>query len=401
MSDHTASSPDIWASYLKADEKILWQGRPSGAFHMRRGDGWNIFGGIIAMLMTGFMASVAFAPDSAMANAPILFKVIFGGIVLFGFLFGLYIASFQFYFAAVRRGKTRYAITNQRALSLTTGRKEKFEDEALNATTNLDYVPGDLASIYYKKTAKRVKNVQNRNGNRVGPERQKTSYSTKYIYKGFELIPDGAVAYQTMLGVIGAKLAKPDAAKAGKGGEAWQDFLFEGETLLWEGAPTTGPRPTKFGIIFTVLGLLFMYIFGPITFRALFSGHGSSEALMIGGLAAAMFVLGLWMAVGIWLLDIRKRKATRYALTNRRAFVASALAGRKMLTYAIKPHYRPLLLKGTMDEVTFGEEDWFDRKTGAKTQRAISFKYLKDGQEVYDILTRVSVDIDAEAEAKK
>ena len=113
-----------------------------------------------------------------------------------------------------------------------------------------------------------------------------------------------------------------------------------------------------------------------------------------------MFALGLWMAVGIWLLDIRKRKATRYALTNKRAFVASALAGRNMLTYAIKPHYRPLLLKGMMDEVTFGEEDWFDPKTGAKTQRAISFKFLKDGQAVYDIITKVSIEIDAEEEVK-
>ncbi len=400
MSDLTMPSSDIWVPFLKDGEKILWQGRPSGAFHMRRGDGWKIFGGIMAMLITAFMASVAFSPDSIVANGPIAFKIVFGAIVLFGFLVGLYMMSFRFYFEAVQRGKTHYAITSKRALTLVKGRKEKFEDEVLDAATNLDYVPAEFASIYYKKVAQREREIHNRSGIRAGRQKQQTTYSTKYIYKGFELIPDGAVAYQTMLGVIGAKLAKPDAAKAGKSGEAWQDFLFEGEELLWEGAPSTGLRPTKFGIVFTVLGALIMYFAGPAAVRALSSGSGSSEALIIGGLAVVMFLLGLWMAVGIWLLDIRKRKATRYALTNKRAFVARAFAGRNMLTYAIKPHYRPLLLKGRTDEVTFGEEDWFDPKTGAKTKRAISFSQLKDGQAVYDIITKVSTEIDAAAEAQ-
>ncbi len=389
MPDHSVYSPDIWETHLKADEKLLWQGRPSAGIHMRRNDGWNIFGGIIVMLVTVFMSIMALS-----SNAPIVFLVFFGAIVLLVFLVGLYMATLQFYFAAVRRGKTHYAITNQRAIALTTGRKAKFEDEVLNEATNLDYVPGEFASIYYKKTAKRRRN--NHSSSKVGhagPTRQAT-YSTNYTYEGFELIPDGAIAYQTMLGVIGAKLATPTA---GKGGEAWQDFLFEGEELLWEGAPGTGLRPTKFGVVLTVLGALIMYFFGPVAVRALSSGSGSSEALIIGGLAAAMFLLGLWMAVGIWLLDIRKRKATRYALTNKRAFVARAFAGRNMLTYAIKPHYRPLLLKGWTDEVTFGEEDWFDHKTGAKIQRAISFTFLKDGQEVYDLISKASIEIGAAA----
>lgn len=111
MPDLTTPSTDIWAPYVKGGEKTLWQGRPSGAFHMRRGDVWNIFGGIAAMLVTAFMAIVALS-----SNAPIVFKIFFGAIVLFGFLYALYMTTFQFYFAAVRRGKTHYAITNHRAL---------------------------------------------------------------------------------------------------------------------------------------------------------------------------------------------------------------------------------------------------------------------------------------------
>jgi len=397
MTVPSENAANIWTPHLRKDEKVIWQGRPSPRFHMRRGDVWNIFGGILVMLLTIFMAMVAFPTLGQFEGGKVIFSIFFGLILVGVFFAGLYVATFQFYFAAVRRGKTHYAITNQRAMALTTGRKQKFEAEELNSATNLDYVPGELASIYYKKIATRR---TNHSTNKHGETRKPTTYSTLYTYQGFELIPDGAIAYQTMLKVIGAKLANPSTAKAGKGGEAWQDFLFEGEELLWEGSPGTGLRPTKFGIVFTVLGALIMYFFGPIVLRALSSGSGSSEALIIGGLAAAMFMLGLWMAVGIWLLDIRKRKATRYALTNKRAFVASALAGRKMLTYAIRPQYRPLLLKGMMDEVTFGEEDSFDRQSGAKTKRAISFTFLKDGQAVYDIITKVSTEIDAEAAAK-
>ena len=396
MNEFTLNEADIWAPYLKDGEDLLWQGRPSGAFHMRRGDGWSVFGGVMAMLVTAFMAIVVLSPNGAMANAPVAFGIFFGLVMLLVFLIGLYMAAFQFYFAAVKRGKTHYAITNQRAMSLITGRKEKFNDEVLDSNTNLDYVPGNLASIYYKKIAKRMAHSRTKHS---GSAMRKTTYSTSYSYEGFELIPDGAAAYQTMLHVIGAKLANPEAAKASKDGEAWEDFLLEGEELLWQGAPGTGPRPTKLGVILTVIGAIFIYYFGSLAMRTLFSDSDDSGVLIIGAIAAVMFLLGLWMAVGIWLLDIRKRKATRYALTNKRAFVASALARRKMLTYAIKPYYRPLLLKGMMDEVTFGEEDWFDPKTGAKTKRAISFKFLKDGQEVYDIITKVSTEIDAAAEA--
>jgi len=398
MTDQAAPSSDIWAPYLKEGEEVLWQGRPSGAFHMRRGDGWTIVGGLFAMLVTGFMASVVFSSTGFTSNLPLAFKIFFGIMLLFGFVVGLYMVTLRFYFDAVKRGKTCYAITNQRALSLTKARKKTFKEEPLNAATNLDYVPGALASIYYKKVAKRVAHRNESTSGHAGARKRRTTYSTTYIYEGFELISDGAVAYQTMLGVIGAKLANPDGAKSG---EAWQDFLLEGEALLWEGAPATGPRPTKFGIVFSVLGLIVMAIAGPTAMRAFTSEYGGAEVMVFGTVAAVVFLLALAFVAAIWLVDIRKRKATRYALTNKRAFVAKAFGGRNMLTFSIQPFFRPLLLEGYTDEVTFGEEDWFHPKTGAKTKRALSFKYLKDGKEVYDIITRVSTAIDAEAEAQK
>ncbi len=396
MSDPTPPTSEIWTPHLQEGENILWLGRPSGAFHMRRGDMGNILGGIAVMLITAFMATVALSSSGPLEGGQIIFSIIFGSILAGVFLLGLNMATLQFYFAAKRRGRTHYAITNQRAMALTTGRKEKFEDGPLDENTNLDYVPGALASIFYKKIAKRQ--VSSQNDHHGGGRRQAT-FSTRYIYQGFEFISDGAVAYQTMLEVLGAKLADPAPAKDGARGEAWEDFLFEGEDLLWQGAPGTGPRVTKAGVILTVIGVFFIYQFGPMALYALLFGADDVHGVVAGGFGVFMFLLGMWMAVGIWLLDIRKRKATRYALTNKRAFIASALAGRKMLTFALVPLYRPLLIKGMMDDVTFGEEDWFDKTTGAKTKRAIAFQYLKDGKEVYDILTEASIKLDAEAKA--
>ncbi len=397
MSDLVASFPELWAPYLKANEEILWEGRPSSRIHMRRGDVSRIVLGILVLPILVVMALIFSSILKPEEGGGLFGSILVGLVFAVFFATILYTSVFQFYFAAKRRGRTHYAITNQRAMALTTGRKVKFEDGSLDENTNLDYVPGALASIFYKKIAKLQVNSNN---NSSGGARSKSTYSTRYIYQGFELIPDGAVAYQTMLEVLGAKLADPTPAKAGARGEAWQDFLFEGEELLWQGAPGTRPRPTKAGVILTVIGVFFIYQFGPMALYALLFGADDVHGVVAGGFGAFMFLLGLWMAVGIWLLDIRKRKATRYALTNKRAFIASALAGRKMLTFALVPHYRPLLIKGMMDDVSFGEEDSFDRKTGAKTKRAISFQYLKDGKEVYDILTKVSIEIDAAAEAK-
>lgn len=394
----TATVSGHWAKYLKKDEEILWQGRPSGRVHMRRGDVSRIIGGVLVMVVCILMAAGGYAIAAPISGLKIVFLIFYWSFLLGLFIYALYMAVFQFYFTAVTRRKTHYAITNQRAMALVTGNKEKFEDGVLDGSTNLDYVPGDLASIYYKKTAKRkLQNISNKHGHGSGPRRDKSSYSTEYIYQGFELIPDGANAYQTMLGVQGAKLAKSVPAKAGNSGEAWQDFLLQGEELLWQGAPATGPRPTKAGVIATVIGLLFLFYFGPIALRALSADIEEPGVLAIGGFAAVMSVLGLWLAVGHWLLDIRKRKAIRYALTNQRAFVASALAGRKMLTFALTADYRPLLIKGQMDMVTFGEEDWFDGD-GNKTKRPIAFEFLKDGKEVYDHLTKISIRLEDAAE---
>lgn len=392
-SPQAPAQPEIWQKYLKNDEQILWEGQPYAGVQWRRGDMTRVMSGVLLLAIFGVATFVAINIADTSDTGSLVFLLLFEffmSIFLFG---GLYAAVFQFHFAAKQRGRTHYAITNKRAMALITGKKPKFEDGPLDATTNLDYVPGEFASIYYKKTAK----LALRSIKKAGESNSRTTYSTEYIYQGFELVPDGAKAYQTMLGVLGAKLASPEAATAGKNGEAWQDFLFEGEELLWQGAPGTGPRPTKVGVVVTVIGVLIMMFFGPVIMRALSANIDDPGIAVMGGFAALMFLLGLWMAVGHWLRDIKKRKATRYALTTQRAFVASSPGKRKMLTFALTADYRPLLLKGLMDEVTFGEEYWFNSK-GEKTKRAISFEFLKDGKEVYDLLTKNSIRLEEEAE---
>lgn len=387
---NSPSASNIWTQYLQKDEEILWQGQPYPHLHLRRGDIGKIIGGIMAMIISTLIVTGAVAFVKPLEGIKMVFLIVFCSFLLAVFLYGLYLAVFQFHFAAKRRRKTHYAITNQRAMALVVGNKPKFEDGPLDDTTNLDYVPGEHASIYYKKTAKReMHSVASKQGHDPGPLRDKNNYKTRYIYQGFELITDGAKAYQTMLEVLGEKLANPEASATSNNGEAWQDFLFEGEKLLWQGAPSIAPRPTKVSVVVTIIGLIFMYYFGMLAQRILFSDPDNSGVLVIGIFAAAMFTLGLWMALGHWILDIQKRKAIRYALTNQRAFVASSLGKRKMLSYTLKPDYRPLLIKGLMDNVTFGEEDWFDSK-GNKTKRSIAFEFLKEGQQVFDMLTEIS-----------
>lgn len=386
-----STDSSIWAAYLQQDEEILWQGQPYPQRQLRRGDIGKIIAGILVMAISALMITGAIIIVKPLGAMGFVFLIFFSALLLMFFLYGLYLAVFQFNLAAKQRQKTHYAITNKRAMALITGNKPKFEDGPLNKTTNLDYVPGDLASIYYKKIAKReLRAMKDRHGRDSSLHRNKASYKTLYTYQGFELIADGAKAYQTMLGVLGQKLAKPGAAAAGNNGEAWQDFLFEGEELLWQGAPSIAPRPTKTGVVVTIIGLILMYYFGKLVQITLSIGIEDTGVFSFAVFGAAMVALGLWMALGHWVLDIQKRKATYYALTNQRAFIASSLGKRKMLSFSLKPDYQPMLTKGLRHNVTFGEEDWFDRY-GEKTKRSIAFEYLQNGQQVFDLLTEISI----------
>lgn len=105
----------------------------------------------------------------------------------------------------------------------------------------------------------------------------------------------------------------------------WGEILAPGERVLWQDRPQQGLRltvrdPMEFG-----LGL--SLAFGPVTPMLLLWLGGNP--LWLAFLPALL--LGGWFLGGWCLWDAYRRARTWYSLTDRRAFVATALLGRRRL----------------------------------------------------------------------
>ena len=164
----------------------------------------------------------------------------------------------------------------------------------------------------------------------------------------------------------------------------WEDILEPGERVLWQGQPDPSPdlsalRPAKvlFGLVFVA--------------AALFWITEASRADGLAGLILPLFglifvLVGLRAAGGEILWDAYRRRRTWYSLTNRRAFIATDLMGRRRLDpYPIGPQ-TPLSHENGRD--VFFAMDFVRTKTGSRRRR-IGFTDLADSAAVYDIMRKV------------
>jgi len=165
-----------------------------------------------------------------------------------------------------------------------------------------------------------------------------------------------------------------------KRGESWEDYLEEGEKLLWEGAPATGLRFSGTGLALSLFGVFF---FG---FSMFWVGLASNTG---GGFIATLFglpfvLVGLWLVAGHWFYDSYKRKRSRYALTSQRALIARTVFGRRMESYPIDRFSPIMLVEGPLDTVNFHQKTV--RGKNGDTQINIGFRFINEGKKVYRLL---------------
>ena len=89
---------------LENGERLLWSGIPRQGFLLRPSDAFGI---PFSLLWCGFAISME---RSALADAPLLFKL-WGGLFV---LVGLYVVCGRFIVDARQRGRTAYGLTNRR-----------------------------------------------------------------------------------------------------------------------------------------------------------------------------------------------------------------------------------------------------------------------------------------------
>lgn len=177
--------------------------------------------------------------------------------------------------------------------------------------------------------------------------------------------------------------------------ERWEDYLDPGERLLWTGKPAQGVRVTR-GRVLTSLGGLFVLGF------ALFWTAGASGGLWWPGgpkmegplfwffvlfpLFGIPFIgLGLFMTIGHFFHDAKTRGKTRYALTDRRALIATAGPPRVLKSWPIRPDtvidYQPGN-EGTIHLATETSRD----SDGDVTRTRVGFDLIPDADRVYRLI---------------
>jgi hypothetical protein len=141
--DSSVSSSDLDRidRHLSTGERAYWVGRPDARVHLSRGDLFLVPFSILWASFAIFWEATAIA-----SGAPVLFPL--WGVPFV--LVGLYMVAGRFFFAANRRRRTLYAVTNQRVLSLVQGRRgETVGAVYLSAIPNIStstrsHVRGDV-----------------------------------------------------------------------------------------------------------------------------------------------------------------------------------------------------------------------------------------------------------------
>jgi hypothetical protein len=142
-------------------------------------------------------------------------------------------------------------------------------------------------------------------------------------------------------------------------GSGWDGILEPGETILWQGQPVPGiiwrdmiNARLPMGIIFTGFSTVWITlaiwmatsIEAPILMRLLFPTFG-----------LPFLGIGLYMLAGHLLWDAMVRRGTWYTLTDRTAFVATDILGRRKLdSFPIATMAPAELIDGNPGDVIFG-----------------------------------------------
>ncbi|MEM9139721.1 MAG: aspartate carbamoyltransferase catalytic subunit [Pseudomonadota bacterium] len=176
--------PESWERYLDRDEKLVWEGEPSAGIRVR---GADILQSVFGLFFGGFaifwvtMASGMSAGRSFQSGGIDMFATVFP---LFGvpfILVGAYMVFGQYLWKAYVRGRTRYALTNKRAIIAKSALGRSLKSWPIDGTTRLELQPGREATIWFAE------------------EQRRGSKGRRYsVKKGFEYIPDGEEVYRLM-----------------------------------------------------------------------------------------------------------------------------------------------------------------------------------------------------------
>lgn len=169
----------------------------------------------------------------------------------------------------------------------------------------------------------------------------------------------------------------------------WQGILDPGERILWQGRPdgrvdfTRGSlRQAAFGLPFLVFGLTWMTMTWQVVRDAPLPG------ILFPMIGLFITLSGLWQTIGTFLWDAYLRRHTWYTLTDRRAFVATQVMGRRTLRDWPVDAETLLDYDGALPgTIWFAEAGARDRRFGRRGR--VGFEMLPDARAVHGLMRKV------------
>ncbi|PZQ96691.1 MAG: hypothetical protein DI533_13955 [Cereibacter sphaeroides] len=142
-----------WEDYLDPGERLLWTGKPAQGVRVTKARIFTSIGGLFllgfALFWTAGASGGLWLPGGPRLEGPLLwFFIIFP---LFGLPFiwlGFYVTIGHFFHDARQRAKTRYALTDRRALIAVAGPPRVLKSWPIVADTVIDYQPGPEGTIH-------------------------------------------------------------------------------------------------------------------------------------------------------------------------------------------------------------------------------------------------------------
>lgn len=182
--------------------------------------------------------------------------------------------------------------------------------------------------------------------------------------------------------------------------QGWEAYFDPDEHLIWEGSPVSGIHISFGGIFLSVFGLPFLAVGLGVAVAGL-AQISQLNIMDFGAFSGMFFVLfsvpfmaiGGGLVFGPWLKGPIAARRVRYALSNRRAYIAKSYWGRNIESYVILPD-SPIEFDQGMRTDTIN----FQWKTGRDSDgdlstKTIGFENIADGKEVYRMIRKIQRDL--------
>ncbi len=176
--------------------------------------------------------------------------------------------------------------------------------------------------------------------------------------------------------------------------DRWDDYFEPGETLLWQGAPEPGIKSFWATLFLSIFGIPFFgggLMTAGTGFASFFgdsNGFGIGMGIFLLAFSVPFLCVGAGLTIGSWLAAMYSHRFTRYALTNKRAYIANSFYRHSIKSFRIRSDDVVTLTQGRFDDVKF--KTVHDRDSdGDKTTHQIGFDGIANGREVYQMIRKI------------